>query len=196
MDQRNPTVYRPANQDPPYNLSLVVRSAGDPLSLAGDLRRAIGTADPSQPIRELLSMQEMIDNKATGLYYAAKTLSAIGGIALLLALMGIYSLMSYLASRRTQEIGVRMAFGATRGDVVRLTLRQAARITIAGLIAGLALAYALSAAMQALMFGAVASNAWLPLAIAALLATAALAASYLPARRAAGLDPTAALRAE
>ncbi len=196
LDQRNPTVYRPAHQDPPYNMTIVVRSAGDPLPLASDLRRAIGAADPNQPVRELMSMQEMVDTKATGLYIAAKTLSTIGGVALLLALMGIYSLMSYLASRRTQEIGVRMAFGATRGDVVRLTLGQAGRITIAGLVVGLGLAYALSAAMQALMFGAVASNPLLPLGIAALLATAALAASYLPARRAAGLDPTVALRAE
>lgn len=196
LDQRNPTVYRPAEQEPPYNVAFVVRTAGDPVSLAGDLRRAITAADPNQPIRELMTMQEVVDEGATGLHYAAQTLSVIGGIALLLALMGIYSLMSYLASRRTQEIGVRMAFGATRGDVVRLTLRQAAGITIAGLVAGVALAFGLSWAMQSLMFGAVTSSLSLPFALAALLAVAALAASYLPARRAAGLDPTVALRAE
>jgi predicted lysophospholipase L1 biosynthesis ABC-type transport system permease subunit len=196
LDQRNPTVYRALNQDPPYNVNVVVRTAGDPVSLAGDLRRAIGAADVNQPIRELLSMQELVDIRASGLSYAARTLSVIGGIALLLALLGIYSLMSYLASRRTQEIGVRMAFGATKADVVRLTLRQAATITIGGLATGLGLAYALGAAMQAFMFGAVASNALLPVALAALLAAAAIAASYLPARRAASLDPTVALRAE
>jgi putative ABC transport system permease protein len=197
LNQRNnPTVYRPATQDPPYNLTFVVRSAGDPMSLAGDLRRAIDAADPNQPIRELLSMQEMLDQSAAGLHYGAKMLSTIGGIALLLALMGIYSLMSYLASRRTQEIGVRMAFGATRRDVVGLTLRQAARITIAGLVVGIGLSIALSQAMQALMFGAVTANLMLPFGLAALLAAAALGASYLPARRAAALDPTVALRAE
>jgi putative ABC transport system permease protein len=196
LNQRNPTVYRAVRQDPPYNVSVMVRTAGDPMSLAGDLRRAIGAADPNQPIRELLSMQELVDIRASGLRYAARTLSVIGGIALLLALMGIYSLMSYLASRRTQEIGVRMAFGATRGDVVRLTLRQAATITSVGLLAGLGLAYALSAAMQAVMFGAVVSNVLLPLALATVLAIAALGASYLPARRAARLDPTVALRSE
>ncbi len=196
LNQRSPTVYRPANQDPPYNVAVVVRAAGDPLSLATDLRRAIGTADANQPIRQLLSMRQMVDERASGLYYAARTLGTIGAVALLLALMGIYSLMSYLASRRTQEIGVRMAFGATWGDVVRLTLRQAATITIAGIVVGLGLAYALSAAMQAVMFGAVISNALLPPALAGLLATAAIGASYLPARRAAALDPTVALRAE
>jgi hypothetical protein len=194
--ERNPTVYRPLEQQPPYNVNILVRTVGDPLSLTGDVRRAVAAADSHQPIRQLLTMRQLVDERTTGLSYAAKTLTVIGVVALFLALMGIYSLMAYLAKRRTQEIGVRLAFGATRWDVMRLTIGQAGRVTLAGLIAGGLLATFVGRVMQSLMFGAVSTSVGLTAGLAAGLAVAALAASYLPARRAALLDPTEALRAE
>jgi putative ABC transport system permease protein len=196
MQQRNPTVYRPVTQQPPYSVNILVRTAGDPLSLAGDLRRSIARVDPNQPIRELVTMRQLVDDRAVGLSFAAKTLTIMGLVALFLALMGIYSLMAYLANRRTQEIGVRLAFGATSWDVVRLTVGQAGRITLAGVAVGALLATAVGWAMQAVMFGAVSASVGLTASLAVVLAIAALAASYLPARRAARLDPTVALRAE
>jgi putative ABC transport system permease protein len=196
MQQRNPTVYRPVTQQPPYNLNILVRTVGDPASLAGDLRRSIVRVDPNQPIRELVTMRQLVDDRAVGLSFAAKTLTIMGLVALFLALMGIYSLMAYLANRRTQEIGVRLAFGATSWDVVRLTVGQAGRITLVGVAVGALLATAVGWAMQAVMFGAVSASVGLTASLAVVLAMAALAASYLPARRAATLDPTMALRAE
>lgn len=120
----------------------------------------------------------------------------ISGIALLLALVGIYSLMAYVSNRRRQEIGVRLAIGATRWDVIRLTVAQAARITAAGLSIGLALAFAVGRAIQAALVGYVMPHALFPAALAVALVVAALLASYLPAHRAAALDPTTALRSE
>jgi len=115
-------------------------------------------------------------------------------IALALALMGIYSLMSYLTSQRTQEIGVRMALGAGRWQVVRLTTGHAVKITVAGTLIGGVLSLGLGRVMQSVMFGLVSTSILQLIAIVAVLATAALLAAYLPARRAARLDPTTALR--
>jgi putative ABC transport system permease protein len=192
--QRNPTLYRASQQDPAYNVNFVVRIAGDPSTIAGDLRRAVAAADPEQPIRELRTYWRIMDDRTAGLSWAATWLTVVGGIALLLALVGIYSLMAYLCSRRTQEIGVRLAFGATRQDVIRLTVAQASRITAAGITVGIVLAAAVGQAMQATLFGSVEANFALSGALAVTLAAAALVASYLPARRAAALDPTVALR--
>lgn len=196
LSQRNPTIYRPAAQEPPYIVNLVARTAGDPLATATDLRRAIAAADPAQPVRELLTMSQVVDQRAAGLRFAADTLGVMGAVSLVLALVGIYSLMSYSISRRTREMGVRMAFGATPADVARLSLRQAAVIAGVGTAAGLAPAIAIGRGMQALMSGAVAASPLVPLALAVALGAAALAASYAPARRAARQDPTVALRSE
>jgi putative ABC transport system permease protein len=187
-------VYRPLRADPPTTMFLLARTAGPPLDLAGALRGAIADADPQQPITLLQTYDTVIADKTSGIRFAASTLTTMGAIALFLAVMGIYSVMSYLASRRTQEIGVRMALGATGGDVVRLSLRQAVPITLTGTAVGLALALALGRTMESMMFGIVSGSVAATLLVAVVLAGAALAASYIPARRAAQLDPTTALR--
>ena len=136
MNQRRPTFYRPVAQDAGLSLAIVVRTTGNPLDMAGELRRAVTAADPDQPILELRSMEQVVADKVGGIVYLARALAVMGGIALVLALMGVYSLIAYLAARRTQEFGVRMALGATRWQVIRLNVRQALVITGLGLAMG------------------------------------------------------------
>jgi putative ABC transport system permease protein len=194
MNQRRPTFYRPVAQDAGLSLAFVVRASGNPLDLAGELRRAIMAADPDQPILELRSMEQVVADSVGGINYLAKALAAMGGLALVLALMGVYSLVAYVAARRTQEFGVRMALGATRWQVIRLNVHQALVITGLGLAMGTGFALVLGRVMASALFGLV-SLELLPLAVmTVVLGLTALAAGFLPARRAANLDPTEALR--
>jgi putative ABC transport system permease protein len=138
----------------------------------------------------------MLSEKTIGLQYIAGVMATFAGLALVLAILGLYAVMSYLVSQRVREIGVRIALGATHADVTRLTLGQAARLTASGVAIGLALAVALSRAMEAGLLGIVSSDIRLTVALAAALGATALAASYLPARRAASVDPIVALRGD
>jgi putative ABC transport system permease protein len=194
MNQRRPTFYRPYAQDPSLTMAIVVRTTGDPLDVAGELRRAVAAADPDQPILELRSMEKVVADKVGGIDYLARALAVMGGIALLLALMGVYSLIAYLAARRTQEIGVRMALGATRWQVIRLNIRQALVITGLGLAVGTGLAIMLGRVMASALFGLVSLEPLPIVVMVVALGLTALAAGYLPARQAANLDPTTALR--
>jgi putative ABC transport system permease protein len=194
MNQRQPTVYRPVAQDPPLTMAFVVRTTGNPLNVAGELRRAVSAADPDQPILELASMEQVVADKLSGIAFLAEVLASMGVIALVLALMGVYGLVSYLVARRTQEIGVRMALGATRWHVIRLTVRQAFVITSIGLAVGTLMALALGQVMAAALFGLVSLELFWVAAMVVALGATALAAGFIPARRAAALDPTEALR--
>ncbi|MGE0123357.1 MAG: ADOP family duplicated permease [Vicinamibacterales bacterium] len=196
IGRKNPTVYRPLEQDPPLNLTFAARTAGDPMRLAADVQRAVVAADPDQPIEQLASMEEVIRTKVAGINYFARVLTTMSGIALALALTGMYSLMAYLAARRTREIGVRMALGATRRQVEWLTASRAGRIALAGAVAGAALAIALGQVMRSALFGLIAPNTAVVAAAAIALVVVTVAAGYLPARRAARQDPWLALRTE
>jgi ABC-type antimicrobial peptide transport system permease subunit len=172
------------------------RTAGDPLQLAADVQRAVVAADPDQPIEVLASMDEVVRTKVAGINYFAKVLTVMSGIALALALTGMYSLMAYLAARRTREIGVRVALGATRRQVVWLTASRAGRIAGGGAAAGAVLAVALGQVMQSALFGLITPSRLTIVAAAATLVVVTVAAGYLPARRAAAQDPWQALRTE
>lgn len=160
------------------------------------MRRAVRAADAEQPILFMRPMTEVVSDRLAGLDYFADVLTVMSSIALVLALTGMYSLMAYLAARRTREVGVRLALGATPGQVVWLGLSRALAITGGGLAAGAALAAVLGRAMQNALFGLVAPEASVITIAIAGLAVIALAAGYIPARRAAGLDPWQALRTE
>jgi putative ABC transport system permease protein len=196
QQRRAPTVYRPLAQDAPFTQAFVVRTVGDPTGVAGDLRRAVATADPDQPIMDLKPMADFIVDRSSGIVFLAGMLGVVAAIAFVLAMTGVYSLMMFMASRRTQEIGVRVALGASWWHVIRVATAQAVRITVSGVALGGLLAAALGRVMESVLMGGVVSSLWQLGALAGMLTAVALTAAYLPARRAARIDPTLALRAE
>jgi putative ABC transport system permease protein len=192
--RREETVYRPVSQSPTYGGDFAVRTVGDPTALAADFRRAVAAMDPDQPVASLTTLEAMVEDRAGGFTFIARALGVVAVIALVLSVLGIYSLMAFLTQQRTQEIGVRMALGAGRWQVIRSIGTRALGITVAGSIAGAVLAFGIGRMMQSVLFGLVTSNAVQLALLVVVLAAAALVAAYLPARRAAAVDPMTALR--
>jgi len=202
-EEPQPVVYLAAAQEPVpapmlRSMSFVVRAAGDPLALANPVRRALASLDPDLPAAHLGALDERL--AAAGVLvqsrFNATLLAAFAALALVLAAVGIYGAMSYLVTARTRELGVRMAVGAGRGDLLRLVLARGAALAAAGLALGLAGAAALSRLLASLLYGVSARDPWTFAAVALILAMVALLASFLPARRASRLEPVAALRSE
>lgn len=192
-----PTVYQPMEQGGPFTPQfLAVRTSADAAAFAGPLRAAVARVDPRQPVFLVTSMQALQNNSASERRFSVVTLGAFGALALLLAAVGIYGVVSYSVARRTQEIGVRMALGARTGDVARMVLGQGLRTTVAGVAIGVAGAFALTRGMATLLYGVKATDASIFVGVPALLAAVELLACYLPARRAARVDPVEALRSE
>ena len=152
--------------------------------------------DGELPVSAIRSMDGVVEDSTVGLRFAGRTLGVIAAASGVLAAVGIYSLMSFLAGRRTREMGVRMALGATRGDVVALTCLQAGKLIGAGIVLGLLLAFLVGRGLEAALFGVVSGSAPLALAVASVLALTALLASYVPARLVSRVNPTIALRTE
>ena len=197
FDQRNqPTMYRPFAQAPTDYFGIAVRTAGDPGTVAGSVRQALLAVDGTQPVFELMPMRQLLHERTIGLQYLAAVMTVFGGLALVLAAVGLYAVIAYLVAQRRHEIGLRIALGASRRDVIGLTVGQALRLTLIGSAIGLALAIALGRVMEAALLGIASSDAVVFITFAAVLIGAALLAGYLPARRAASIDPMVALRTE
>jgi putative ABC transport system permease protein len=194
--QSTPTLYRPMSQDVPYRHHLVVRTASDPMAVAPALRRAVTAMDPDQPVTELNTMENAMAARAAGITFIAQAVGVLAVMAFVFAITGLYSLMSFIAARRTQEFGVRLALGAGRWQVIRLTTGQAFGITAAGAVLGTMMAAGLGRMMESLLLGVVVNSYTQLAALVAALMLVALLAAYLPARRAADVDPTVALRAD
>jgi len=177
-------------------LTYVARTDGDPAALAGSLRAAIRSIDPTLPISEVHTMRSIVDGANARARFQMLLLAAFAAAAALLSAVGIYGVMSYAVSKRTREIGVRMALGADPGRVVRLVVRQGMAVAVAGAAAGLVAALLLTRLMAGLLYGVGASDPATYLAVAVLLLSIALAASFIPAWRAARIDPMKALRAD
>jgi putative ABC transport system permease protein len=191
--RREDTIYRPLSQGT-YGGDFTIRTAGDPMALSADFRRAVAAMDPDQPIASLATLEKMVEDRAGGFTFIARALGVVALIALVLSMLGIYSLMAFLTTQRTQEIGVRMALGAGRWQVIRAIGKRAVGITVAGSIVGVVLAFGIGQVMQSILFGLVTIRLAPLVALALLIAGAALLAAYLPARRAARIDPMTALR--
>jgi putative ABC transport system permease protein len=188
-------VYRPLRQHPPSDvLSGIVRTTADPAGATTAIRHALRSIDPLLPVDNSRTMTRAITDMTFGLSLLASLMAVCGGIALSLAALGIYSMMTYVVSRRTREFGLRMALGASANDVLRLTLKQAATLTAAGVGIGLVLALLVGYLMASALYGVVVMDLWTVAAVAATLASISLGAAYLPAQRAVRLDPAATLR--
>jgi putative ABC transport system permease protein len=189
-------VYYPYRQQPEADMNLVVRSAVDPASLTSAVRAAVATIDKDQPIFEVHTMQQLIDNSISTRRLTLVLLGIFSALALILAAIGIYGVIAYSVALRTHEIGIRMALGAQQEDVLRLVLGQGARIAFFGVAIGLAVAAALARLLSSLLFSVSSSDPVTFAAVAALLVAVALLACYIPARRALRVDPIIALRYE
>jgi putative ABC transport system permease protein len=181
---------------PEYPDYLVVRTSSDPDELAGSIRRIVSAADPDQPISAIRSMDEIVDLDVADRQQQMVLLGAFAGLALLLASVGLYGVLSYAVTQRSREIGLRIALGASAGSVMRMVVARGLSLTAAGLAIGMALAWALTRTLQNVLYGVSAGDPATFLAVVALLGAIALAACYIPARRASRLDPIAVLRAD
>jgi putative ABC transport system permease protein len=189
-------VYIPHRQDSWGSLTMVVRTAGDPAAMTNAVRQAFRAVDKEAPISNLQTMQKVWTDSTARQRFGAWLLAAFAALALCLAGVGIYGVMSHSVAQRTQEIGVRMALGARGADVLKLILRRGLALTLPGIALGLASAFALTRLMKSLLFGVSATDPLTFVVIALLLTTVALVACWIPARRAAKVDPMVALRYE
>jgi putative ABC transport system permease protein len=189
-------VYSPYRQRPSADMSLVVRSAVDPASLTSSIRAAVAAIDKDQPLFDIHTMQQLVDDSISTRRLTLVLLGIFSALAVILAAIGIYGVMAYSVALRTQEIGIRMALGAQQKDVLRLVLGQGARIAFFGVAIGLATAAALARLLSSLLFSVSASDPFTFATVAALLVAVALLACYIPARRALRVDPIIALRYE
>jgi putative ABC transport system permease protein len=186
-------MYMPAYED---GMNVVIRTQGEPTSLTAAVRKEVQAIDPDQPIAAVQTMEQWLDTSTAGPRYRTTLLALFALVALVLASTGIYGVMSYSVTQRTHEIGVRMALGARRLDVLRLVVRQGMTLVVIGVVLGLLGAFALTRVMSTLLFGVTAKDPITFVAVAALLTLVALLACYLPARRATKVDPLVALRYE
>jgi putative ABC transport system permease protein len=188
-----PEYYLPLAQAPRTSMILAVRSAHDPRSLAPAIRREIQSLDPDQPIANVRTLETVAAESIAPRRISMVLLGVFAGIALLLASVGIYGVISYLVVQRTHEIGVRMALGAQRGDVLRLVVGHAAKLVGLGVVIGLILAFASTRALSALLYNVGAFDGATFVFVTLALVGIALLASYIPALRATGADPMIAL---
>jgi putative ABC transport system permease protein len=186
-------IYVPNAQGKWNLMGLVVRTAGDPAAFATTLRHEVQALDKDQPIYNVRTMDDVVADSLGTRRVSMQLFTVFACAALLLAALGIYGVMAYSVAQRTQEIGIRMALGAQKSDILRLVVRQGMTLALIGVIAGLAGAFALTRVIANLLFGVGASDPATFVAIPLLLIFVSLIACYLPARRAARLNPTVAL---
>jgi putative ABC transport system permease protein len=189
-------VYSPELEGVGDELSFVIRTPGKPAGLIAAVRGVVAEVEPNQPIHNVMTMEQRLANTTTSRRLNTALLSCFAAVALLLAAVGIYGVMSYTVTQRRREIGVRMALGAQRSDVLGLISDGGLRLTLLGVAIGLAGAFVLTRYMSSLLYSVKATDPLTYMGIALALTGVAMLASYFPARRAAKVDPMVALRYE
>jgi putative ABC transport system permease protein len=192
----DPQIFLPFDQAPLGALSVIVRSTADPATVISAARAQIREVDPNLPIFKLQTLEELVSSSVSQPRFYMLLLGGFAAVALLMAAIGMYGVIAYGVSQRSQEIGVRMALGATRDRVVRMVLRQGLVLALLGAVAGVIGALFATRGMQSLLFGVSAGDPAIYMGVAAALVLVAALASYLPARRAARTEPQMALRGE
>jgi ABC-type antimicrobial peptide transport system permease subunit len=195
-DSAPPTMYVPFRQARTGGMMVEVRTAGDPVSTMGGIRDAVRRIDPNLPLMDMSTQIEQIERRFLQEKVFAQAYALFGGLAVLLAAIGLFGLMSYSVARRTNEIGIRMALGARRQDVLRLVLSESMVLVAAGVAIGLAIALAASRLVSTLLFGLAATDILSIAAAVIVMLVVSSIAGYLPARRASRVDPMVALHCE
>ena len=177
-------------------MGFVIKAKADPASLTAAVRREIAAIDRGQPVYAVEPLAKLMATSVAQRKFVMLLLGSLSGVALALAIVGIYGVISFSVSERTQEIGIRMALGARAADVLRMVLSQGMAVALAGIGIGLAAAFALTRLLTSMLFEVSATDVRTFAVVAAVLAVVALLACYIPARRAMKVDPLVALRYE
>jgi predicted permease len=189
-------VYNPVLDDIGETMSFVLRTSGEPAHLISDVRAVMAELEPNQPIHNVMTMEQRLANTTTSRRLNTALLGSFAALALLLAVVGIYGVMSYAVTQRRREIGVRMALGAQKSDVLGLIIHGGLRLTLWGVAVGVAGAFALTRYLSSLLYSVKPTDPWTFLSVAVALIGVAVLACWVPARRAARIDPMVALRYE
>jgi putative ABC transport system permease protein len=191
-----PMIYQPFTQRCNPRMWVLVRTLGEPMGLAGTIRRQIWTVDKDQPVDRVAPLSQVVRDSISLPRFSASLLAGFAGVGLLLAALGIYGVLTYVAAQRTHELGVRLALGAERRDLLRLIVSQGLKLTGLGLGLGLAIALGLGRLLQSLLYDMSPADPLTLAMVLLVLGLVAFLACYLPARRAARVDPMTALRCE
>lgn len=191
-----PMLFTSHRQFPERANDVVIRAAGDPMSLAPAVRQIVESIDRDQPVFEIRTYLKLVEHSLSGIAYVAAMMGVLGGLALFLSILGVYSLVAFAVTERTRELGVRLALGASARSILWMVLGQGFRLAVAGLVLGLPLAYLVVRLLSGLVFGTSANDIVAFGVVPLLLGGAAVAASYFPALRATHTDPTTALHYE
>src|SRR5215213_8652154 len=191
-----PELYFPYPAYRPDGMTLVVRAAHDPEEMAAVVRREVQAVDPNQPVYEVRTMEEVINRSISTLRLNMTLLTIFAGLATLLAVVGIYSIMSYLVTQHTREIGIRVALGAQPGNILKLVLGQGLALTLVGVCVGALVAFGLTHLITRFLYEVGGNDPLTYVSVSLLLIVVALVACYIPARRATKVDPLVALRYE
>jgi putative ABC transport system permease protein len=192
----NGAIYVPYAQQPWPSMFVLARTVGDPAAVSRSMASAASGVDPGITIAEVSTLDDMVSDAASQPRFRTVMLASCAMLALLLAAAGLYGVIAYTVSRRTIEIGIRMALGASTADVIVMVVGEGARLSIAGIVIGIVAAFALTRLVSGLLYGVAPADPLSFVISAVVLLAIAVVSSYLPARRAAEVDPLVALKAE